>query len=93
VQNISCTYIGAKSFGFISQTIFVAFNLRGTPGNLYSISGAITKAGTWYMGANSVDGGNNTGVVFSNGSGIDYLNVSYITGSSFPVQGNFLELF
>jgi hypothetical protein len=99
--NFSCTYVGAKTFRFTAGTTntFVAFNLRGTAGNLYTITSTTTsvatlnKAGTWYMGANSTDSGNNTNLTFSGGSGIDYLDVSYITGSSVPVQGNFLELF
>jgi phage gp45-like len=33
------------------------------------------------MGANSTDSGNNTGLTFTAGGGIDYLNVSYINGT------------
>ena len=52
----------------------------------------LNKAGTWYMGANSTDSGNNTGLTFAAGSGIDYLNVSYITGTAVAVTANFLGL-
>jgi hypothetical protein len=89
-QDISSSYVGAKTFKFTAGTTntFVAFNLRGTSGNLYTITSSSTsaatlkKAGKWYMGTNSTDSGNNTDLTFSGGSGIDYLNVSYITGVS-----------
>jgi hypothetical protein len=45
------------------------------------------------MGANSTNSGNNTNLTFSDGSGIDYLNVSYITGTAVPVTANFLGFF
>jgi hypothetical protein len=99
-NNLSSTYVGAKTFQFTAGTTntFVAFNLRGTSGNLYTITSTttspatLTKAGNWYMGANSTNGGGNTGLTFTDGSGIDYLNVSNITGVAIPVQGNFLGL-
>jgi hypothetical protein len=33
------------------------------------------------MGANSTNNGNNTGLSFTDGGGIDYLAVSYINGT------------
>jgi hypothetical protein len=49
------------------------------------------------MGANSTDVGNNTGLTFTAGGGIDYLNVSYINGTvvapASGVGGNFLMFF
>lgn len=99
-NNFYCTYAGAKTFQFAAGTTntFIAFDLRGTAGNLYTITSTTTsaatlnKAGTWYMGANSTDSGNNTGLTFAAGSGIDYLNVSYITGTAVAVTANFLGL-
>jgi hypothetical protein len=38
----------------------------------------------WYVGANSINGGNNTGLIFTAGGGIDYLSISDITGTRFP---------
>ena len=89
-QDISSSYVGAKTFKFTAGTTntFIGFSLRGTAGQLYTITSTTTsaaslkKAGTWYMGANSINSGNNTNLTFSNGSGIDYLDVSYITGVS-----------
>jgi fibronectin-binding autotransporter adhesin len=65
---------------------FTAFGLSGTAGNLVTLNSTTTtranikKATPWYMGANSTDGGNNSGLTFTAGDGIDYLNVSYING-------------
>ena len=89
-QNISSSYVGTKTFKFLagSTSSFIAFNLRGTAGNLYTITSSsnsattLKKVGTWYMGANSTDSGNNTNLTFSGNSGVDYLDVSYITGVS-----------
>lgn len=103
VQDISCTYVGAKTFRFTAGVTitFVAFNLRGTSGNLYTITSTttspatLTKAGNWYMGANSLGatGSGNTGLTFTDGSGIDYLNVSNITGTTTnATPGNFFSL-
>jgi hypothetical protein len=100
-NNFSCTYVGAKTFRFTAGTTntFTAFNLRGTSGNLYTITSTttspatLTKAGNWYMGANSTNSGGNTGLTFSGGSGIDYLNVSNITGTTTnATPGNFFSL-
>jgi hypothetical protein len=99
--DIRSTYVGAKTFNFTpgETNTFIAFNLRGTSGNLYTIKATFTtaqatlrKSGAWYMGANSTNSGNNTGLTFSGGSGIDYLDVSYINGVSVGGQGNLFAL-
>ena len=83
VQDISCTYVGAKTFNFSSNIIFTKFSLSGTAGNLYTISGGtLSKPTTWYVGANSVNsGGTSTGLTFTAGGGIDYLSFSNVTAS------------
>ena len=81
---------------------FTSFNLTGILANLVTLGSTsatkanLQKTSTWYMGANSTDGGNNTGLTFSAGDGIDYLNVSYINGtvvSSYYGGGNFFNFF
>ena len=89
--NITNTYsaTGATSVLFVAgfTNRFTAFNLTGAIGNVCTL-GSTTAAQTnlikfnaWYMGANSTNGGNNTGLVFTAGGGIDYLSVSYINGT------------
>jgi hypothetical protein len=98
--DIRSTYVGAKTFNFTAgeTNTFIAFNLRGTSGNLYTVKAStasqttLRKSGAWYMGANSTNSGNNTGLTFSGGSGIDYLDVSYINGVSVGGQGNLFAL-
>jgi len=102
--NITNTYsaTGATSVLFTAGTtnIFTAFNLTGTVGKVCTL-GSITaaqatlqKSTTWYMGANSTNGGNNTNLVFSAGDGIDYLSVSYINGTGVTAKNaNFLNFF
>jgi hypothetical protein len=98
--DIRSTYVGAKTFNFTAgeTNTFIAFNLRGTSGNLYTVKATtaaqttLRKSGAWYMGANSTNSGNNTGLTFSGGSGIDYLDVSYINGVSVGGQGNLFVL-
>ena len=89
--NITNTYsaTGATSVLFTAGTtnIFTAFNLTGAAGAVCTLGSTTTsqatlqKSSTWYMGANSTNGGNNTGLTFSAGGGIDYLSVSYINGT------------
>lgn len=89
--NITNTYsaTGATSVRFTAGTtnIFTAFNLTGAVGAVCTLGSTTTsqatlqKSSTWYMGANSTDSGNNTGLTFSAGGGIDYLSVSYINGT------------
>ena len=103
--NITNTAIGAVRFTGGTTNEFTAFNLSGasgTPlvlGSTNTTQAVLKKPSTWYMGANSTDGGNNTGLTFTAGGGIDYLAVSYINGqiSSAPPSstyyGNFFLLF
>ena len=102
-QNITNTAFGDLQFVDTTTNEFVAFNFKGDAThqlNLttnFQISGAILKKpSTWYMGANSVDQGNNTGLIFTAGGGIDYLNVSYINGQTsvaYNGNSNFLMFF
>jgi len=70
-----------------TTNIFTNFNLTGVLLNLVTLGSTNTtqatlqKGSTWFMGANSTNGGNNTGLTFTAGGGIDYLNVSYINGT------------
>lgn len=102
--NITNSYssTGASTVKFTAGTTntFSAFNLTGQSGNVCTLTSTTTsqanlaKSGTWYMGANSTDSGNNTGLVFTAGGGIDYLNVSYIQGLGISQNsGNFLLMF
>lgn len=73
-------------FGAGETQTFTNFNLAGTAGNLVTIGSTSTsnatlfKLTTWNVGANSVDGGNNVGLIFSGSGTNDYLSISYITG-------------
>lgn len=90
-SNITNTYsaTGATSVLFTAGTtnIFAAFNLTGAAGAVCTLGSTTTsqatlqKSSTWFMGANSTNGGNNTGLTFTAGGGIDYLSVSYINGT------------
>lgn len=103
--NITNTYsaTGATSVLFEagSSNSFTAFNLTGTAGKVCTLGSttssqsSLTKLSTWYMGANSTDAGNNTGLTFSAGGGIDYLSVSYINGVTPNASGgtNFFAFF
>jgi hypothetical protein len=68
-----------------ANNTFGAFTLSGTAGNLVTLGSSttspttLTKSSPWTVGANSVDGGNNTGLSFTAGTS-DYLSVSYING-------------
>jgi len=85
-SDITNTVIGTVRFTSGTTNEFSAFNLNGTAGNLLTLGASaasqatLKKPATWYMGANSTDGGNNTGLTFTAGGGIDYLSVSYING-------------
>ena len=86
-----------------TTNIFTNFNLTGVLLNLVTLGSTNTtqatlqKGSTWYMGANSTDAGNNTGLTFTAGGGIDYLSVSYINGTVVAppsgVTGQFLVFF
>lgn len=89
-QNITNSYssTGATTVKlYANQTYsFASFNLSGSSGKLCTLTcspgrATIRKAsGLWYMGLNSTNGGNNSGLVFTGGGGIDYLSVSNING-------------
>lgn len=74
--------------------VFTSFNLSGTSGKNCAFTSTGGRAllqrssGTWYMGANSTDAGNNSGLVFAAGGGVDYLTVSNINGTT--AQNGFL---
>lgn len=65
---------------------FTSFSLSGLSGVLCAVQSTSTtkanlkKATQWYVGANSVDGGNNSNLTFTAGDGIDYLSFAYING-------------
>lgn len=68
-----------------NNNTFGAFTLSGTAGNLVTLGSSttspttLTKSSPWKVGANSVDGGDNTGLSFTAGTS-DYLSISYING-------------
>ena len=101
--NITNTYAatGATNVLFTGGTTneFDAFNLTGQAGRVCSLASTsltqatLRKPSPWLMGANSTNGGNNTGLTFAAGGGIDYLSVSYINGINTAPSGNFLMFF
>jgi len=72
--------------GGTTQRLTTGFTVSGTLGNVVTVGSTTTTAVTlikptaWYVGANSTDGGNNTGLSFISGGGIDYLSISRING-------------
>jgi fibronectin-binding autotransporter adhesin len=88
--NITNTYsaTGATTVLFTGGTTneFTAFNLTGesgrtcTLGSTSTVQATLRKSGAWNVGANSTNGGNNTGLSFTAGGGIDFLAISYING-------------
>ena len=92
----------ANTISFTGGSVnnFTAFSVSGTAGNLITLNSTnttratLSKATRWYMGANSVNSGNNRNLTFSAGDGIDYLNVSYIEGLPVvPGGGKFIMFF
>lgn len=89
------------SFTGGSTNIFTSFSLSGISGSLVTLTSTNTtqatlqKSSIWYMGNNSTNAGNNTGLTFTSGGGIDYLSVSYINGTvlSSVYLGNFFAFF
>lgn len=103
ITNINTAAVSVL-FAAGSNNTFTNFSLAGasgfvcTVGSTTTSQATLTKPSTWYMGANSTNGGNNTNLVFTAGGSSDYLSVSYINGvvSSGPVlnnTGNFFILF
>lgn len=80
--------------GGTTQTFTSGFTVSGTAGNVVTIGSTNTtavnlrKPSAWYVGANSTDGGNNTGLLFAAGGGIDYLSISRINGFATYAGGN-----
>ncbi len=97
------TAIGRIQFQSNTTNEFTSFSINGTAGNLLQLGSASTtqatlqKSTAWLMGANSTDAGNNTGLSFTAGGGIDYLSVSYINGTVVAPPatntGNFFAFF
>ena len=89
-NNITNTAVGSVYFvGGTTNEFLTGFNLNGTStaarltlSSSNSTPAILKKSTTWYMGAGSLDLGNNTNLVFTAGGGIDFLSVSYITGST-----------
>lgn len=83
--DITDTAIGRVQFTGGTTNEFTAFSLGGVSGNLLALGSTNTtqvtlkKPTAWNVGANSTDGGNNTGLSFTAG-GNDYLNISYVIG-------------
>lgn len=92
VTNVVGVGTGALSFATGASNEFTAFNLNGQSGALLTVNSStfgtqtiLRKATAWLVGANSTDGGGNTGLTFTVGGGVDYLNLSYINGLGLPV--------
>jgi len=89
-----------KFEGGSTQT-FSSFNISGDSSSLVTITSTNTtpailkKSTAWNVGANSTNGGNNTGLSFT-GTSPNYLSISYITGSiigAIKKLGAFLAFF
>lgn len=87
--NITNTAVGNVLFNPAAGVFtFNNFSLNGTSAAaLLTVSSTtglaqarLKKTGTWYMGANSVNSGNNSNLVFSAGGNCNYLSVSWISG-------------
>jgi hypothetical protein len=96
------TAIGSVIFTSGTTNEFTTFSLSGVLGTLLTLGATLTsqailkKPTAWNVGANSTNGGNNTGLTFAAGGGIDYLSISYINGqlvTSPAGNGNFLVFF
>jgi hypothetical protein len=96
----SLSAAGSVTFIFGETSTFGSFNMSGAPGNLKTLTAGdagyipgtqatLIKGSPWLVGANSIDDGNNTGLTFASGGGIDYLVISNIrtTDAPIPVEG------
>lgn len=85
-NDLTTNDVGAVLFTSGTTNEFSAFSFTGSAGNVVTLGATTTaqatlrKPSTWYMGANSTNAGNNTGLTFAAGGGINYLSVSYING-------------
>ena len=85
-----------------STNTFTDFALSGTANNLFSVTATVAsqatlkKSAAWNVGANSVDGGGNSGLVFS-GTSPNYLSftniIGALTGAVTYVKHRFLAFF
>ena len=100
-QGLTNTAIGRIQFTGGTTNTFTSFVINGTLGNLLQLGSTNTtavtlkKTGAWNVGANSTDGGFNTGLSFTAGD-MDYLSISYVTGQVLAittVTSNFLMFF
>ena len=85
------TAIGSVIFTSGTTNEFILFSLNGAAGNLLTLGATTTsqaiikKIGNWLVGANSTNGGNNTGLTFTSDGTMDYLSISYINGNVLPL--------
>jgi hypothetical protein len=94
----SLSAAGSVTFIFGETSTFGSFNMSGAPGNLKTLTAGdggyipgtqatLIKGSPWLVGANSIDDGNNTGLTFVSGGGIDYLVISNIKTTDTPIVG------
>jgi hypothetical protein len=93
----SLSAAGSVTFSQGNTNTFGTFDVSGAPGNLKTLTAALgeqvatqatlIKGSPWLVGANSVDAGNNTGLTFVSGGGIDYLEISNIATTDPPIDG------
>ena len=93
----SASTAGALGFFQGETNTFGAFDVSGAPGNLKTLTAVpgylvgtqatLLKSTPWFVGANSVDEGNNTGLIFSGTGAINYLAISNIAVTTEPVYG------
>lgn len=102
--NITNTAIGSVLFTGGTTNEFTDFNLNGTSkaarltlGSTTTTQAILEKPSAWFMGVDSLNSGNNTGLTFDAGGGIDFLAVSYINGQvtapTVTYSGNFFAFF
>jgi hypothetical protein len=97
ISNIS-NATSPSMVSFVSNISFGEFNLNGTSGNLLNIYGSagsgytMTKSTPWTL-ANSIDGGNNTNLIFGDVGNNSYLNISYFNGVVPSTSSAFFMLF
>jgi hypothetical protein len=66
----------------------LSFSMSGAAGTLATLGSTTTtqtvlrRPAIWRVGANSVDAGNNSGLTFADGGGIDYLTISNIAATN-----------
>jgi hypothetical protein len=87
----SGSLVGAVTFVAGTTNTFGTFDISGGPGALKTLTAesdgytaatqaTLLKSTPWFVGANSVDDGNNTGLIFTAGGINDYLAISNIIG-------------